>query len=71
MKTLFAFVFWITNQAVDIAEDYREVGYPHGVTYTVTLRPPLFVRRMECDHADPQGHVLAAGYCLGCEQMVD
>jgi hypothetical protein len=75
LKKLFAWIFRVSQDAVDIGikDGYDEHIYGKSYILTITLSRPLFIRRRNCDHA----HAKKNGYirngetwCLGCERLI-
>lgn len=55
------FILWVTNGAVDTSITEHVDGW---YSWTITLRKPLFWRRLTCSHP------MAIRYCSYCERMV-
>ena len=55
-------LFKLTNESVDIGYDPASQESDGGIRLSVTLKLPLFIRRLRCYH------VGNAGWCFRCER---
>lgn len=65
-EALFALIFRLTNYAIDLEYDPAGQEPDGGARFGLTLKPPLFIRRLRCSHRGLKG----SSYCMRCEQVI-
>jgi len=72
-KKALAFIFWLTNGAIDMELDASDTVWGGGISLNIHVRPPYFWRRRVCKHESAKKYgIIRDGktYCTRCDQTI-